>query len=76
MKLIMTIDDGIKLMTSQTRQQYAILGSRSSLEYFRLNLGRNSFYTPPDNDDSSFYPALITLPLQNQFKYKKEFNHL
>ncbi|KPM02495.1 Glutamate receptor delta-1 subunit precursor (GluR delta-1)-like protein [Sarcoptes scabiei] len=76
MKLIMTIDDGIELMTSQTRQQYAILGSRSSLEYFRLNLGRNSFYTPPDNDDSSFYPALITLPLQNQFKYKKEFNHL
>ena len=58
-------------------RKFAMITARETLRYFRFLFGDGSIYTPPDGDDSTFYPILVSIPVRLSFEYDHQpFNDL
>ena len=61
----------------ENNNRFAMITARETLRYFRFLLGDGSIYMPPDDETSSFYPLLVSIPVRLSFEYdRKPFNEL
>ncbi|KAH7639541.1 glutamate receptor delta-1 subunit precursor -like protein [Dermatophagoides farinae] len=81
-RLINDTEKELRIIASQSMmngddRKFAMITARETLRYFRFLFGDGSIYTPPDGDDSTFYPILVSIPVRLSFEYDHQpFNDL
>lgn len=76
-KPIASEEEGYRMVgLKRAKKRYSFISSRDNLSYKILLSEPNTYYLPPQNEDSSFLSDTMAMVFNKNFSHSKQFNFL